>query len=126
ARSASPAGASDPLWFAKCELQAERYIVCSVADQRVNEYLSKNASVHAGTAFGQFVADYFSAKGCNVGPINDGLRVNGIFYSWDTKALGLISCNGTPLRLTFQPDRMMISEFVSLYLSDRPRTEVAE
>ncbi|MEQ1671633.1 MAG: hypothetical protein ABL893_12295 [Hyphomicrobium sp.] len=101
-------------------MQAERYIVCSVADQRVNEYLSKNAALHAGTAFGQFVAEYFSAKGCAVGSINDGLRVNGVFFSWDTKALAGALCDGKPLRVTFQPDRMMIADLVLFYLADRP------
>jgi len=103
------AHAEDGIAFDRCTFEADRYVVCRIAPPDVESWITSQKGVHPGVAFTAYLKRYFEGRGCDYKVSEEAFRLNGVFFSLDSRAFGAISCNGAPLKLKFAPDAMSIA-----------------
>jgi len=103
------ASAEGPLLFDRCAFEADRYVVCRVAPPEIENTIKLQRGMHPGAAFAIFIKTYFEHRGCDFKVNEEAFRLNGVFFSLDSRAFAAISCDGAPLKLKFTPDAMSIT-----------------
>ncbi len=101
--------AEGDLIFERCAFEADRYVVCRIAPPEIESYIKSQRGVHPGAAFAAFIKNYFEQRGCDYKVGDEAFRLNGVFFSLDSRAFTAISCDGAPLKPKFAPDAMSIT-----------------
>lgn len=113
-----PPGASR-LNFGKCSFEAQRYLSCTIADPKIEAWLKTKPGVHPGVAFTAFLKAYLEDQGCTYGVVNEAFRINGIFFSLDTREFSNVKCPGQPPQLVFTPDKATAFGMIDFWYEDR-------
>ena len=108
-------------WFADCNYEAERYVVCKTAAKPVLDAIADPGSDTPGTKLQMLIGDLFIEKGCAFEAAPDSFRVNGVFLSFDTKAAKTIRCGGKPSKVEFAPGMITLLDTVYFFNDDPPQ-----
>lgn len=112
---------SGRVWFSGCEYEADRYVTCKSADAGVLEAIANPGDGTAGLALQTYVSDVFIEKGCSFEAAPDSFRVNGVFLSFDAKAVGQIRCKGKTSKLEFKPGVITLADTLYFFAGDPPQ-----
>lgn len=105
----------ETLEFHQCAFEANRYMVCRIPPRGVDDALKAADRLHAGDAFGKYVVTFFQARGCEGTFDNSAYRLNGVFFSIDTRAFDQFSCSGNGEKLKFAEDKAMAFSLIQFW-----------
>lgn len=103
------------LWFANCNFEANRYFSCRYAAPEVEAHIKSRSSVHPGIALTEKIKTHFVERGCTYQVTDEAFRVNGVFYSFDTRAFEKISCPGQIAKPKFSEDKAVAFELIEFW-----------
>ena len=115
----SSAPGSSRLTFGKCSFEAQRYFSCTIADPKIEAWLKTKPGVPQGVAFTEFLKTYLEGHGCTYAVVNEAFRINGIFFSFDTREFSNVECPGQPQELVFKPDKATAFSMIDFWYEDR-------
>lgn len=114
-------GAPGRTWLSGCELQSERYVVCTHAAGPVLDAIARAGAATPGAALEAAMRRLFEDKGCAFDAPPGTFRVNGIFLSFDSKSAGLIRCEGRSSDLVFRPGVIVLLDTLYFLAGDPPQ-----
>ncbi|PPD00337.1 MAG: hypothetical protein CTY31_04075 [Hyphomicrobium sp.] len=103
------------LWFANCEFEANRYFSCRYAAPEIEAHIKSRSSVHPGIALTEKIKSHFFELGCDYRLVDEAFRVNGVFYSFDTRAFDQISCSGKSAKPKFNEEKATIFDLIEFW-----------